>query len=586
MRSNPGNLWKPLGIAGVVVMLSLVAGVAVGVYVGTHPNAELDPPNPIDPLPPSDSPMGVYYNAAVAANSYPCNLIGRDVLLDGGNAVDAAIATLFCDGVSSLQSMGLGGGFFMTIYNGTTKEAFALNAREVAPGAAYEDMFEGNSTLSQLGGLSVAVPSELKGYWELYQRFGSLPWARLIQPTIDLCESGIDVGPYLASRIKQKEAEILASPTIRELLTDAEGNLLTEGGKIYHTQLAETLRVIANEGGDALYTGSLVQDFVSDIQALGGIITLQDMADYQVRWQTPVSASLSNGYTAYTLTSPASGAQLIFMLNILDGFIPAADEITTYQRIAETIKYAYGARTHLGDPDFVDVSELLSNLTSKDYASFIRSRIEDDRTYNDPAHYFAETLNVENHGTAHISIIDKDGSSVSVTSTINLVFGSVTRSLKTGIILNDEMDDFSAPNITNSFGVPPSPENFIAPGKIPLSSMCPLIVTDANGDVVLSVGASGGTKITSSVIQTALRNLWLNQNIKEAIDAPRIHHQVYPMELKYEYGNVDRIVKGLEAIGHVTSRYTGGSAVNGVARDGQFLTANSDYRRDAVVAGY
>lgn len=567
-----------LAVAAVLVAL------AVGLYFGLRSQPDDDPDG-------SGSIMGVYTRAAVATNGYLCAGIGSDILKKGGNAVEAAIAALFCEGVICLQSMGIGGGFLMTIYSRETQTAVTLNARETAPASSSEDMFHGNSTLSQFGGMAAAVPGELKGYWEAFNRYksGNVKWSDLVYPSVKICQDGFEVSSYLAKVLKSNEDSIKKSDTLSEILINPKtGHVWQLGDTLKRPTLAETLMQVADNGIDIFYNGSLGEKFIEDVSELGGVMTMDDLRKYEVRWEPPVSAKMAGNITLYTMPLPGSGPLLAFILNILDGFIPASDDITTYQRITEALKYGYGRRTELGDPYFNEsVLEVVKSLTSRNYASSIRLQISDSKTYDDPEHYGAVLSQPDDHGTAHISVIAPNGDAVSVTSTINLIFGAKVVSKSTGIILNDEMDDFSAPNITNAFGIPPSPANFIQPGKRPLSSMTPAIFVNGSGDVQLVTGAAGGTKITSATALVSMYNLWFNKTIKEAIDHRRIHHQLFPMALQYEKGFKENIIRGLTKIGHSVQEFdVGGSTVTGIAVSNGKIYANADFRRNGVVAGF
>ncbi|XP_046391098.1 scoloptoxin SSD14-like isoform X2 [Ischnura elegans] len=581
-----------VSIVSSIIIIGIVLGVTFQAPEDSDKGARdlKDIDDPTSPLPPSGSILGKYSKAAVATNGEPCAEIGKNILLKNGSAIDATVAALFCEGVTCLQSMGLGGGFLMTIYEKKSNKAFVLDARETAPAAADKNMYHGNESLAQVGGLAIAVPGELRGYWEAHKRFGRLPWRELVMPTVELCRKGSPVNAYIARFLRMKEKAIKESPSLREILINpATNHTWEDGDRIKRLALADTLEIIAEEGGDALYNGSLAKKFVDDIQSFGGIITLEDMANYKPNWDTPIEVKLKTGnVTLITGPPPGSGVLVAFGMNILDGILPAEDEVTSYQRIVETFKYMYGRRTELGDPAYTDVTELVKNLTSKEYALAIRQLLSDNRTWQDPEHYGAVLSQPDDHGTAHVSVLSPDGDAVSVTSTVNLLFGGMIRSQSTGIILNDEMDDFSAPNITNIYGIPPSPANFIHPGKRPLSSMCPAIFVDnASGNVRLVVGAAGGSRITTATMLASIHNLWFNKTIKEAIDASRIHHQLFPMKLQYEYGVIKSTVEGLKKIGHDMQRLSSaGSTMTAIAYDGETITANSDFRRLGVIAGF
>ncbi|XP_025832385.1 glutathione hydrolase 1 proenzyme [Agrilus planipennis] len=531
-----------------------------------------------------------HYVAAVVTNGYECSQIGASILEQGGSAVDSAIAALFCEGIAMPQSMGLGGGFFMTIYIREEKTAYYLNARESAPLAASRNMFAGNASLSAGGGLAVAVPGELKGYWYAHQKFGKLPWATLIQPSIELCRRGHLVTPYLANLFNNQKNMIRQSDTLREIFFNPETNdVYKEGDYVKRLKLAETLEVIAEEGADALYDGSLTSGFIQDIKDLGGIIVEEDLKIYTPLWEDPAHTNL-NGYSLYTSRLPSAGGILTFILNILQGYLDHnnINSVKNWQRIVEAFKYGYARRTDVGDPRFVDgMDTLMDNLMSTDYANSIRSLITDDKTFQNPVHYGVNASFFEDHGTAHLSVLAENGDAVSVTSTINLYFGAKIRSRSTGIILNDEMDDFSSPNITNSFNLPPMPNNFIEPQKRPASSMAPSIIVNEKGDVKLIVGAAGGSKITTAVALVAMRNLWFAEEIQEAVSAPRLHHQLFPMSVAIENDFDPEIIKGLAAIGHnyTLNPATGFSALTAISVDDNgVVTGGTDPRRSGTIA--
>lgn len=334
-----------------------------------------------------------------------------------GTAIDAAIATLFCEGVTICQSMGLGGGFLATIYQKSSGKIETLVAREVAPLASSENMFENMTSVE--GILSVAVPGELKGYAELHKKYGRLPWKTLIQPTIDLCRSGHIVTDYLARVLKLKEQAILKSPSLREVFLDPSTNEVWKAGdRIRRLKLAETLEIIANEGADTMYTrnGTIANLLVKDIQDLKGIITIDDMINYKAEWKQPISTKLSGDYKLHSVPLPGAGMVLALILNILNGFKPSYS-VDYFHQMIESFKYGYAKRTFLGDLPFN--KSFIDQYSDMKYADELRAQILTDKTFNDFRHYGPEYALEEDHGTAHISVLAENGDAISITSTIN-----------------------------------------------------------------------------------------------------------------------------------------------------------------------
>lgn len=571
-----------------LLVLALIIAYFLGAFDKEPKTAVLVPPNPTKQLPPSPSKLHTFQKAAVCADAPVCAEIGKNILERNGSAVDAAIAALFCNGVVNMQSMGLGGGFLMTIYIRESKTAVTLDAREAAPLNATADMFK-NENESKYSGRAIGVPGELRGYRAAHEKYGRLPWNELVEPTVELCERGYHMsGPQFEVLNK-----IRNDSNLRDWFFDANGKFKPAGSLIKPKKLCDTLKIIAGSDGDELYNGTLSKMLLKDIQDLGGIITEEDLQSYTPKWRDPVSVDLNAGGHLYSIPPPGSGLLLAFILNILDGYNFTRDSLAdanktvlTYHRIIEAFKFAYARRTELGDIDFVNITTLLQNLTSNDYARDIRGKILDNTTHLNPEDYGAVFFNKEDHGTAHISVLAPNGDAVSVTSTVNIFFGCGVTSQSTGIILNDVMDDFSSPNFPNYFNLPGSPNNAIEPGKRALSSMTPSIITDQNGDVRMVIGASGGTKITTAIALVVMRHLWFGDNIKEAVDAPRIHHQMYPMEINYEYGNLQQVISGLQKLGHNTTRYSErGSIVCALIVQNGTIIANSDYRKGGDVYG-
>ncbi|XP_025200748.1 glutathione hydrolase 1 proenzyme-like isoform X1 [Melanaphis sacchari] len=547
-------------------------------------------PDPEFPIPPSSMPMGLYGKIGVVSNGGPCAQIGVDVMTRGGNAVDAAIATMLCDGALCPEYMGIGGGFIMSIYNATTKKVMTIDARETAPAAATTSMFVEDPQKSIYGGMAVAVPGELKGYSTIYDLYGrGVSWKSLFEPTIKLCEEGMTISKRLAKNLYNHEELIKNDLLLREAFFDEKtGHVKTAGEQYKLPKLAETMKIIAKDGVNAIYNGSLTPKLLEDLKEMNGIITKEDLANYTVNIKESFLVNLKSGHTIHVGPPPSSGIILAYILRILDGILPSPDTRLDAHRFVEAFKFGFGERTHLGDHKFVDVSRIYDKVKSDSYINSIRSKILDNFTSSDPRHYGADYDMPENHGTANIVVTDSLGNAVVATSTLNTYFGCGFMSPSTGILLNNEMDDFSTPGVTNFYGIPSSPANFIEPGKRPLSSMCPTIITDRKGDFVLGVGAAGGSKITVATAYVSALKLWYNKTLKEVIDKPRIYHQLIPMEVQYEYGTTKDVVQKLVDVGHNVVRLkNGASAVTAIAKisSGMF-EAMPDFRRPGNSSGF
>ncbi|KAL5277591.1 hypothetical protein ACFFRR_002675 [Megaselia abdita] len=506
---------------------------------------------------------------AIVSNGAECGPIGKDVIDEGGSAVDAIIAVLLCEGAILPHSVGIGGGFIATIYDRQRGTVESLVSREMAPAKADMHMFGNTSSL--FGGISIAIPGEIKGYFAMHQKYGRLPWKRLFEPTIKLCLEGHPLTAFLHKAMIRNETILRAEKTFHGLFVNPDTGLLMKvGDTIRQPKLAETLQIIADNGADTLYGGELGRKLVHDVQERGGIMTIEDLKNFKVKWTYPTKASFMN-YTVYSTPLPGGGAVLSMILNLINKKL-THDKALLWHRLIESFKHAYGRRSLLGDVDKEPhVNNIFEDMTNPEYASNLLHLIDDESTSHDLSFYGAKFTAQEDHGTAAMSVLHPNGDAVTITSTINDNFGSKILSPSTGIILNDNMDDFSKPGITNYYGYPPSPSNFIKPYKRPLSSMCPTIVLDKNGDVKMMIGATGGSKIPTSIAQVIIRYLLLNEPIYDAIQMPRFHHQLSPNMLRFEQGFDAAILKELKQKGHLQKELVpmeGFATVTGIGSKG------------------
>ncbi|XP_042450231.1 glutathione hydrolase 1-like isoform X1 [Zingiber officinale] len=543
---------------------------------------------------------------AVASDDRRCSRIGRDVLREGGHAVDAAVAAALCLGVVSPASSGIGGGAFMLVRSASGSSR-AFDMRETAPLAASENMYAGNATLKGSGALSIAVPGELAGLHEAWKHYGKLPWKRLVMPAAQIAYRGFKISPYLYFQMNRTKSGILANKGLFDIFT-SNGSLLQVGDVCYNKRLADTLKEISKHGPDALYNGPVGVNLITDVQKSGGILTKEDLERYKVKVKKVVSGKFM-GLNILGMPPPsAGGAGLILILNILAQYrIPSGVSGSLgLHRFIESLKHVFAIRMNLGDPDFHNVTQVLSDMLSPKFAEELRKTIFDNRTF--PPDYYGGRWNIiRDHGTSHLSIVDHERNAVSITSTVNSYFGSHILSPSTGILLNNEMDDFSIPGNFSADVAPPAPANFIRPLKRPLSSMAPTIVVE-DGQLKAVVGASGGAMIIAGTAQVFLNHFVKGMDPLSSVLAPRLYHQLIPNVVQFE--NWTTVTGGhfevpaatraaLQKKGHVLQGLAGGTICqfivhhlgkSSVHGDGRVsfgrLTAVSDPRKGGLPAGY
>ncbi|THH06520.1 hypothetical protein EW145_g4025 [Phellinidium pouzarii] len=492
-------------------------------------------------------------NGAVASENEVCSDLGVRILKLGGNAVDAAVAATFCIGVVNLFSSGIGGGGFMTVRvppssNNPSSDVWSIDFRETAPAHANTTMYVGAPEYALFGGLAIGVPGEVRGLAEMHARWGSLPWAQLVQPSVELA-SGWRVGKELARRLPYFADLIFKDPAWTAIFAP-DGKILGEGETVRRTNYSRTLAAIAANGADAFYKGEIADAIVHAVQSTGGIMTHKDLEAYAVN-VAPALVGTYRGRKVYTPHAPTSGPVLMHMLNLLERYDLSGEGRTVLNthRLVEVMKFGFAARTKICDPAFTDDTARIDEISTKTFGKLISANVTDDTTHTPD--YYNPVYDVPiDHGTSHISVVDKNGMAVAITSTVNLVFGSQVMDPVTGVLFNDEMDDFSTPGTANAFGLWPSPYNYPEPNKRPLSSTSPTIIEHADGSFYLALGGSGGSKIFPAVLQVLLGIDEWGLDASEAVEWGRLHDQLYPSIVEADSILPQDAIDGLRERGH------------------------------------
>ncbi|EKG12698.1 Gamma-glutamyltranspeptidase [Macrophomina phaseolina MS6] len=476
---------------------------------------------------------------AVASEASECSTIGIDLLKVGGTAADALVGTVICVGVIGMYHSGIAGGGFMTVRTSNGSYEF-IDFRETAPAAAFQDMYVKNTDLSLYGGLASGIPGELRGLEYIHKHYCKLPWKNLVMPAVKIARYGFrvseDLVRYMNSATNGQDDFLVNNPTWA-IDFAPRGYRLQLNDTITRKRYADTLETIANKGPDAFYTGAIANATISALQAQNGTMTLDDLKNYAIQIRAPISTT----YRGYKLTSggaPSGGIVTLSALGIVKG-------------LNEAIRFAYGERTKLGDPDFTKgIYEYEKRMLSESTTSLIRSKIFDSHTQDVSAYNPDGIETLETPGTSHVVTADNSGMAISLTTSINMYFGSKLMVPETGVIMNNEMNDFSTPGSSKVFGHIPSPANYIHPGKRPLSSMSPVIIEYPNGTLYVSVGAAGGIRIITCTIQNIHHILDKDFSTPKALAEPRLHDQLMPNSVSFEYAYDNSTVAFMKELGH------------------------------------
>ena len=520
--------------------------------------------------------------------------IGTDILGRGGNAVDAAVATGFAMAVTYPRAGNVGGGGFMVIHSIDRHEDVAIDYRETAPAATTPTIFLGedgkpDNAKSRDSALGIGVPGTPAGLALALEKYGSgkFTLAELVQPSIDLARNGVVLTDDSADTLPAWHPRLVRWPSSAKIFSRPDGTSLREGDTLVQSDLADTLSAIAKLGPRGFYEGAVAEKLAKAVQDAGGIMTSDDLKSYQPAIRVPVRGSY-RGYDIVSMPPPSSGGVgLVETLNILEGFpldqmkqgSPAALHV-----LIEAMKRAYADRAHyLGDPAFVTAP--VATLITKDYAAKQRGGIDPEHATPWVDAVAAAPLR-EGSNTTHFSVVDSFGNAVSNTYTLNFSYGVGLVAEGTGVLLNNELDDFTAaPGAANAYGLVGFNANLPGPGKRPLSSMSPTIVLK-DGKPVLVTGSPGGSRIISTVLQVIVNVLDYHMDVAAAVAAPRLHHQWLPDEVRVEHGFADETLEALKAKGHHVIEPMGQTSANSIAVTSNGLLGAPDPRtRGAEAAG-
>ena len=545
------------------------------------------------------SPRDIFHpvfaeNGMVASQEATATRIGVDILKRGGNAIDAGVAVGFALAVTLPRAGALGGGGFMMVHHAETGETVAIDYREMAPAAAHRDMYldaagEVDTQLARYTHHAAGVPGAVAGLVHVLDRYGTLPLTEVLAPAIRLAERGILVTQDLSGSLESRRERLQRWPATAAIFYHEDGRSYRPGERLIQGDLAWSLRQIAAHGADAFYKGAIAERIAADMTAHGGPMTLEDLAAYRVAVRAPVRGTY-RGYEIASMPPPSSGGvHLVQILNLLEDYPLASlghNGAEGLHVMAESMKLAYADRSqHLGDPDFWPVP--VAGLISKAYAESLRATIDPARARPAAEIAAGDPMPYESPETTHYSVMDRWGNVVSNTYTINFGYGSGIVAAGTGILLNNEMDDFSAkPGVPNAYGLLGGDANSVAPAKRPLSSMTPTILFK-DGKPLLATGSPGGSRIITTTLQIILNVVDHGMNIAAATAAPRVHHQWLPDELRVEAGLSPDTIALLESKGHkVVVKNVMGSTQSILRADEGFYGASDPRRQGALTLGF
>ena len=519
--------------------------------------------------------------------------VGADILAQGGNAVDAAVATGFALAVTLPRAGNLGGGGFMLVYLADTGKTLALDYREMAPALASRDMFlnevgDVDQKKARYSALSSGVPGTVAGFAYALETYGTMSLEQVMKPAIRLAERGFAVPWDLAEILKVRKTALTRHPETAKIFYKPNGDFYEPGEILKQKDLAKTLKAIVKEGPDAFYGGSIGKLVVAEMARQGGVISLDDLKNYKVQNRTPVTGTYRGFDIVSMPPSSSGGVHIIEMLNILEQYPIkdyGANSAQTIHLMAEAMKLAYADRSeYLGDEDFYDVP--IAGLTSKAYAKQLVEGIQIDKARPSSDIKPGQPAPFESPDTTHYSVADKFGNVVANTYTLNFSFGSGIMVTGAGFLMNNEMDDFSAkPGVANGFGLIGREANAIEPGKRPLSSMTPTLIFKDGAPYVVT-GSPGGSRIITTVLQLLVNVMDHDMNIAEATVQPRFHHQWLPDSLQLEPGHSFDTEAKLKSMGHnVTSSASQGSLQSIMIDKGLFFGASDTRRPGAGAVG-